>query len=185
MSKRQGSPSKICATAGCGKPVRARGLCSTCYNHTRYTLTERRAQRSQMRVCETCGQQFPTQRRDQRFCSLKCRSGGAFRHTYTDAERRKSREHTRRRHAAQRAAEVENFTDLEIFERDRWVCQICHRRVSKRVAWPHPRSASLDHIIPLSEPGTSHTRRNVRLVHLECNTVRGNHGGGEQLALVG
>jgi hypothetical protein len=36
---------------------------------------------------------------------------------------------------------------------------------------------SLDHVVPVSASGTSHTRANVRLAHLVCNTKRGNRVG--------
>lgn len=72
----------------------------------------------------------------------------------------------------------------EIAERDRWRCQLCGDRVSRRLVWPHPRSASLDHIVPLIDGGV-HDPANVQLAHLECNVRKGDRGGGEQLALIG
>ena len=106
-----------------------------------------------------------------------------------DPEKRRVRlrARTQRRRAASRGANAEKFEDVEIFERDGWRCQIkaCGKRVDKRLSWPHPMSASLDHVIPLTETGTSHTRANVRLAHLKCNVSRSNHGGNEQLALIG
>lgn len=167
------------------RPVRARGLCSTCYNDQRYGPDQRRAQRTQAKICETCGATYAAQRGDQRYCSLLCRSGGEFVGRWTEAQRRAGRENRRRRRAILRDVKVEQFTEREIYERDGWRCQICQRRVDQRLAWPHPMCASLDHIIPLTEPGTSHTRANVRLAHLRCNTARSNRGGNEQLALIG
>lgn len=93
------------------------------------------------------------------------------------------RKNVKRRIATRGAAEV--FDHREIFERDRWRCGICGRRVDRRLQHPHPRSASLDHIVPLSEDPTGHTRANVRLAHLDCNVRRSNKGGGEQLLLFG
>ena len=89
-----------------------------------------------------------------------------------------------RRRAAKRGAEVEKFTSLEIFERDGWKCGICGRKVDPELTWPHPESASLDHIVPLSQDG-EHSRANTRLAHLDCNIQRGDRGGNEQLSLVG
>ncbi|MFI6681893.1 HNH endonuclease [Kribbella sp. NPDC050470] len=71
-----------------------------------------------------------------------------------------------------------------IADRDGWRCGICNRAVNPVLAYPHPRSASLDHIIPLAEGG-SHEPANIRLAHLTCNVGRGARGGNEQLALVG
>lgn len=163
---------------------RAQGLCSTCYNEQRYGSDR---PRGTPKTCVTCGQQYKASRADQQYCSLRCRSGGQFLHVWTEAERRHSREKRRRRRAAMCATDVEQFDEREIYERDGWRCRIegCGLRVDKRLSWPHPMSASLDHVIPLSEPGTSHTRCNVRLAHLRCNTSRSNRGGNEQLALIG
>jgi 5-methylcytosine-specific restriction endonuclease McrA len=84
----------------------------------------------------------------------------------------KWRAHKRRRRAAKFGAESERFADREIFERDDWTCGICRHKIDPSVKYPDPRSASLDHIIPLSLGGP-HTRSNVRLACLECNVLRG------------
>lgn len=89
-----------------------------------------------------------------------------------------------RRRARRSGQQVEQFKDVEIYERDRWICGICHRRVKRTATFPDPRSPSIDHVIPLSEHG-EHLRTNVRCAHLGCNIARGNRGGGEQLRLVG
>lgn len=83
-----------------------------------------------------------------------------------------------------RGAASEKFEDREIFERDRWRCQLCRKRISKNLKHPHPMSASLDHIIPLTKGG-SHTRAGVQASHLTCNLKKYNLGGGEQLLLIG
>ncbi|MCK4625042.1 MAG: HNH endonuclease [Phycisphaerae bacterium] len=79
------------------------------------------------------------------------------------------RAHNQYRRATKRTIFAEKFLDLEIFERDCWTCQICGKRVNRRLKFPHPRSKSLDHIIPLSVPEGHHTRQNVQLAHLSCN----------------
>lgn len=95
----------------------------------------------------------------------------------------------RRRHNHQRRARVygvgyELFDPREIYERDRWICGICRKRISRMLTFPHPRSVSLDHVVPLSQGG-QHSRANSRSAHLECNVARNNRGGNEQLALLG
>lgn len=182
-SSRKHAPT--CTTRGCSKPHRAKGLCSGCYNAVRLAAGKPK-HALPTTPCPTCGSLSVRSRGSgQTYCSLLCRSGGAFKGAYTDAQRSASREKQRRRRAQKRAAVAEKFTDIEIYERDGWRCGVCRRAVNRRLAWPHPMSASLDHIIPISEEGSSHTRANVRLAHLGCNVARGNRGGNEQLLLIG
>ena len=60
------------------------------------------------------------------------------------------------------------YTGNYIFERDGWICGICGRKINKRLKWPHPRSKSLDHIVPLSKGGND-APGNVQAAHLRCN----------------
>jgi 5-methylcytosine-specific restriction endonuclease McrA len=71
----------------------------------------------------------------------------------------------------------------EIAERDGNRCHICRRKIGRHV-YPHPRSRSLDHLVPLTKGG-EHTPENVRLACLGCNVAKGNRGGNEQLLLIG
>jgi hypothetical protein len=79
-----------------------------------------------------------------------------------------------RREAQKRGADSEKFLHPEIYERDGWVCGICGDPVSPELKHPHPLSASIDHIDPLSLGGP-HSRANVRCSHLTCNVARSNH----------
>ncbi|MFG3518286.1 HNH endonuclease [Streptomyces bobili] len=75
---------------------------------------------------------------------------------------------SQRRRARLAATVVESFRHPEIFERDGWTCQLCQEPVDPRARHPDPRSASLDHVVPLARGG-HHTRVNVQLAHLICN----------------
>lgn len=131
-------------------------------------------------------QQCCCERHGKMLCNRRLRAAGRTYPGDPEKRRKNLRAKTQRRRAAIRGArQIEYFTDLEIFERDQWHCGICRRRVSKSLRYPHPRSASLDHVVPLSEDPDGHTRANVRCAHLACNIKRSNRGGGEQLALVG
>jgi len=61
-----------------------------------------------------------------------------------------------------------------IFDRDGWMCQLCGRPVLKRALRQrgtrrlHPRTASLDHIVPMSRGGP-HAEHNCQCACLECN----------------
>jgi hypothetical protein len=63
----------------------------------------------------------------------------------------------------------ESFTDLEIYERDGWRCGLCGATVDRTIVYPNPMSASLDHRMPIARGG-GHTRDNVQLAHLGCNS---------------
>ena len=90
-------------------------------------------------------------------------------------------DHSRRKRAKRKNAIIEKFPAQEIFERDQWVCQICHKRVNKKLKWPNPMSPSLDHIKPISKGG-SHERKNTQLTHLGCN-MKASDGGIKQTRL--
>lgn len=87
-----------------------------------------------------------------------------------------------RRERALLSGEVVRLVDVA--ERDGHRCQLCGRAVRPSLAHPHPMSASLDHVVPLSKGG-EHTMANVQLAHLDCNMRKGNRPAGEQLRLIG
>lgn len=92
----------------------------------------------------------------------------------------------RARRARKLEAPSEAYSLSEIAERDGWRCQLCGRAVSKTAKWPDRRSASIDHIIPLSQGG-SDLKANVQLAHFGCNSSKNNRHleSGEQLRLFG
>lgn len=72
----------------------------------------------------------------------------------------------------------------KVFNRDGWNCGICRKPINRRLKPPHPMSASLDHIQPMSHGG-NHTYVNVQAAHHICNSLKSNRGSGDQLALIG
>lgn len=88
-----------------------------------------------------------------------------------------------RRKARLRAAFVEHVPRVEVFERDDWRCQICKSRVSRTARVPHPKAATVDHIVPLSRGG-KHERGNLQCACYACNCKKGNRAADDQL-LVG
>jgi hypothetical protein len=142
-----------------------------------------------------CGAEFQPKLERQRCCSEKhgkllynreSRADGRQAMNSGDPTKRRARlrAKTARRRARQRDPEAESIDRDKIGDRDGWRCGICSRKVDRTLPYPHPRSPSLDHIVPLSQHG-KHVYANVRISHLTCNTARGNRGGGEQLLLVG
>jgi 5-methylcytosine-specific restriction endonuclease McrA len=82
---------------------------------------------------------------------------------------------SRRKRAQRKNAIIEKFSAAEIYERDHWTCQLCHKPVNKKLHWPNPMSPTLDHIIPISKGG-AHERRNTQLAHARCNMKASNRG---------
>ena len=50
-------------------------------------------------------------------------------------------------------------------------CYLCGERINFKLKWPHPKSPSLDHVVPLSAGGT-HTLDNVAMTCLSCNVKK-------------
>lgn len=94
------------------------------------------------------------------------------------------REEEHRRRARERQAFVAPVDRQQIFERDRWRCHICGKKIRRTAPAPHPLSPSIDHVIPLAVGGT-HEPANVRAAHFLCNALKAHRGGGEQLMLIG
>lgn len=90
----------------------------------------------------------------------------------------------RKRRAARKAVRHMDFSRLDILERDGWMCQLCNKRIDRRLKFPHPKSASLDHIVPLSVGGAD-VPSNVQAAHWDCNVAKGNRPANDQLRLVG
>jgi 5-methylcytosine-specific restriction endonuclease McrA len=78
----------------------------------------------------------------------------------------------RRRALVAQARTDEMFAPLDVHTRDGWTCQLCHEPIDPSTTWPHSKSPSIDHIIPLSRGG-SHTMANVQSAHLGCNSSKG------------
>lgn len=89
-----------------------------------------------------------------------------------------------RRAVRERDAFVEEVTVAEIGDRDGWRCHICRKKVDRALRFPHPMSATRDHLIPISRGGL-HEKRNVKLAHWKCNAARHVDRLPAQLRLIG
>lgn len=108
-----------------------------------------------MLTCQGCGSAFPRGRRGPagRFCSAACKSANV----------------RQLRNATSNYWQVDKHT---IFERDDWTCKLCGNPVKEGMAWPHPMSPSLDHVVPVIRGGTNEMT-NLQLAHLVCNMRKG------------
>jgi 5-methylcytosine-specific restriction endonuclease McrA len=91
----------------------------------------------------------------------------------------KAKDRARRRGAKT----TERVDPAAVFARDGYKCQICGGRLAMKQPWPHPKSPTIDHIVPVARGG-SHTLANVQAAHMICNSKKG-AGGTDQLRLIG
>jgi hypothetical protein len=112
------------------------------------------------RLCVICNEPIlSTNRSDKKYCSMKC----------AEDVRGKINNSSRR---LRTDSPFERISRFEIYSRDKWECQLCHKPVKRELTWPHKQCASLDHILPLSRGGTN-TVANLQLAHYSCNSRRG------------
>lgn len=58
------------------------------------------------------------------------------------------------------------------------ICAICGKPVDKSLKYPHPLSATVDHIIPIDRGGHPSDLANLQLAHFCCNRQKSNKVGG-------
>lgn len=124
---------------------------------------EARAKSYFQRVCAWCLAPFTPAAVHQKFCSDK-------HNNIAKAVRRKAR---------LRGASVgEPVSRWEIYERDGGFCGLCRQAVDRGLRWPHPGSASVDHVVPITRGGKD-AANNLQLAHLGCNLRKQNKLPGE------
>lgn len=109
--------------------------------------------------CVECGTKYSPTRRTNITCSDKC------------SKQRKTRfnrqgEMTRR--ALLTASYVELVDSETVYQRDAWICQLCHDPIDSELVWPNSKSPSVDHVVPLNRGG-EHSYKNCQAAHLGCN----------------
>lgn len=94
---------------------------------------------------------------------------------YRDRHRGLLTERQRRRRVDRLGLRVDDV-DVEAL----WtgLCGICGGGLERSLAWPHPLSKSIDHVIPLARGGT-HEAANLQWAHLRCNVSKGSRMVGE------
>lgn len=68
---------------------------------------------------------------------------------------------------------VERVRRLDVFQRDGWLCTLCGEPMVRETG-QNPRSATVDHTVPLAEGGR-HVLENCRSAHRQCNREKWNH----------
>ncbi len=126
-------------------------------------------------ICKICGKEHKPEYGDQRqvVCSDVCEKENI---------RILRNDHRRMRKRRKRSTGYVRYRDLDIFNRDEWICQICRKIVNKDVKVPDYDAPTIDHIKPLSKGGID-APSNVQLACFICNSRKGNMYG-EQYKLL-
>jgi len=143
-----------------------------------------------MGFCAGCAHWFESRGYKVAYCSIGCANrntapakGQAKRLPLT-ARRERNRIKNDLRRARIHGSKYEEVDRLAVFARDRWQCGLCGKPVPQSASYPDPRSASLDHIVPVSQGG-DHTYANCQLAHFGCNSRKRDRGEPQQLRLIG
>lgn len=114
-----------------------------------------------------------------------CRAANLLQRRQRDRKNPNRRaQNNHRKRARMYGVKYEPVKRSAVFERDQWKCGICRKHVDRKLTFPHPMSASLDHVVPMALGG-EHTYLNTQLAHFICNSKKSHHGTGDQLALIG
>lgn len=140
----------------------------------------RNSGRAEIIACKECGKQFEHQvyNRVPEFCSKRCAKKNWQGNNPEKCRIMKAKQRHIRRANKYANGPVQDIDPMAVYERDGRVCGICGKKVKRHLKFPHPMSASLDHIRPLADGGT-HTMENVQCAHLLCNSLKGASDGGQ------
>lgn len=108
------------------------------------------------RKCDGCGTPYTAKHPRARWCSKKC------------AQREKTRRSNRRK----RGLAPGDYSDRQVFEKDDWICWLCHKEIQAGAAWPDPKCSTVDHMLPILYGGDDDFE-NARAAHWGCNRERG------------
>lgn len=127
-------------------------------------------------VCEPCRLARVEYDRDRRraqgvpeFKPAACGTYGGYRR---HLDRKETTCSDCRRAAREMVASRQVKKRLPVFERDNWMCWLCCTPVDPQYEWPHPFSATIDHMVPVKHEGDNHPS-NLACAHARCNSSRG------------
>lgn len=188
MARKPDTPCSVCGNllwSGSSSLPPEQRVCHPCRRLRPVPHGHRDGSEARIVECRVCGRPFLYGKR-KTTCSRSC---AALNRPKLNVEERQARQRerwqqkNRRRRALLRKASSEPYTLVAIAERDGFRCQLCRRKVDMGLKAPHPKSPTIDHVIPLADDGDD-VRANVQLAHRWCNTSKGVRGS-QQLALVG
>jgi hypothetical protein len=133
----------------------------------RIAAEESRGQRIRRAIasCKKCGKDFErvegrrgAVKRDCRECTML-------------AKKQLNKAHKLLRKARLRGSDAVKVNPDDIFKRDKWRCQLCGRKVTKKVSPNDDRYPNLDHVIPACDLGP-HRPDNLQCLCRACNLAK-------------
>lgn len=153
----------------CGEPLPANAARQTRFHpdcRTAYRNAQPSDSATEQCTIDDCDR--PMRARD--MCSMHWkrwgRQAGIIKSEPWDDRRRNN--HHRRRARMKGAPNGDRVMRAALIDRDNGQCQLCGHTIDLALTFPHPRSASIDHRIPLSKGG-EHSMANTQLSCLVCN----------------
>ena len=156
-------PKGKCSVEGCDRDVSAQGVCAT-----HYTNKTENGKRAQKKFRQTDRRKVITARYEAKESTKEKRREKSK----TEKGKENNVKRQQKRRAAKRGNEAEIFSPKDVYERDNWTCYLCGEKINKSQKAPHPKSPSLDHVVPICKGG-GHVLNNVKAAHLRCNQSKG------------
>lgn len=164
-----------CSEDGCTNRRYSRGMCTTHYNRTRPGR-----HRKVEYPCCVCGttvlRRVDKAREGSHCCSVECRRHRQFGSRVGAGPAYSWNQDAKARARKLGATVVEDVDRDAVLERDDWHCYLCDRDTRDVESPFDPRSATVDHVVPLTKGG-EHSMSNVRCCCLACNTSKANREG--------
>lgn len=126
------------------------------------------------RICNICGKTIRFKKTGGRlpvYCSDVCKKRGAWLVTRNNPNYRARK--AQRQARIRGVGKADRFDPFDIFERDKWICQLCGKKAPKYLRGTlEDLAPEIDHIVPLGVGG-DHTWWNVQCSHRKCNQEKG------------
>jgi len=173
------TPWPTCTTDGCHN-INSRRNFTKCTQCT-WQAALKRAWRNAGKLCKGgCGKQVT------RYQQLTCGNPECMKIYLRESPRHKAirRKNHQRRRARERIAFVEDVEVMLHFQWQKGRCYHCNRKIDLTKSAPHPKSLTLDHLVPLALGG-DHSYANTAASCWDCTcSIKGDRAIGEQLKLV-